>query len=109
MFSISNFDLNWLVIECVQEFQYLGSIIDKSGGTLKDVETTIRKPLSLPNPTNILDLWQRSESTDINIKNRGKKYGWIGHTLRKTSAIIFKNLEEDAQKTVIQQSTISQA
>lgn len=138
--------LNNQPIERVQEFQYLGSMIDKSGGALKDVETRIRKArgaftllgkiwrstvysvrtkvhifkscvisvllygcetwfvteiikrklqvfinrclrrilrIFWPNTISNNDLWQRTETSDINIEIRRRKYGWIGHTLRK--------------------------
>jgi hypothetical protein len=29
------------------------------------------------------DLWKLTESGDINVEIRQRKFGWIGHTLRK--------------------------
>jgi hypothetical protein len=29
------------------------------------------------------DLWKMTESGDINLEIRRRKFGWIGHTLRK--------------------------
>jgi hypothetical protein len=34
------------------------------------------------------DLWKFTESDDINLEIRQRKFGWIGHTLRKDSSEI---------------------
>jgi hypothetical protein len=30
------------------------------------------------------ELWERTEQSDINVEIKRRKYGWIGHTLRKS-------------------------
>jgi hypothetical protein len=38
-----------------------------------------------PNTISNAELWERANMTDINTTIRRRKYGWIGHTLRKPS------------------------
>src|SRR5262249_6167137 len=37
-----------------------------------------------PNTITNTELWEKTETADINITIRKRKYGWIGYTLRKS-------------------------
>ena len=144
--SVAPLSIDSQLIERVEHFQYLGSIIDENGGAIKDVETRIRKArgaytilgkiwqasnytvntklhifkscvvsvllygcetwlvsevirrklqvfinrclrrilrIFWPNTISNDALWERANMADINNIIRRRKYGWIGHTLRK--------------------------
>ncbi|XP_030756948.1 uncharacterized protein LOC115882839 [Sitophilus oryzae] len=91
-------------IERVDEFQYLGSMVHSDGGTEKDTEERILKAqrafgmltpvfvnkclrrilrIFWPNQINNEELWRRTSQNRIDIEIKKRKWGWIGHILRR--------------------------
>ncbi|KAL9956069.1 hypothetical protein ACROYT_G037490 [Oculina patagonica] len=100
-------------IDEVEDFAYLGSNISKDGGSDQDIRVRIgkaRTAFTILTPvwrskvisrktklrlfnTNVItneELWTTTEQERINIQIRRRKWGWIGHTLRKTNCNVTK-------------------
>ncbi|XP_078348429.1 uncharacterized protein LOC144633428 [Oculina patagonica] len=71
-------------IDEVEDFAYLGSNISKDGGSDQDIRVRIGKVITNE------ELWTTTEQERINIQIRRRKWGWIGHTLRKTNCNVTK-------------------
>ena len=64
------------------------------------VNRCLRKILRIfwPNVISNQDLWNQAEMRDINLEVRKRKFGWIGHTLRRDpSEICYKALVYNPQ------------
>ncbi|RUS72298.1 hypothetical protein EGW08_019944 [Elysia chlorotica] len=88
-------------IKELDKFTYLGSVVDKHGVTEEDIKSRTNKArfafnslrliwnssalsiLRWPQTISNEELWRRTEQTPIDIQIKKRKWGWIGHTLRK--------------------------
>ncbi|RUS70611.1 hypothetical protein EGW08_021624 [Elysia chlorotica] len=65
-------------------FTYLGTVVDKHGATEEDIKSRTNKARFAWSQTiSNEELWRRIEQTPIDIQIKKRKWGWIGHTLRK--------------------------
>ncbi|KAJ4429209.1 hypothetical protein ANN_26212 [Periplaneta americana] len=69
------------IIEQVETYNYLGSIVSTTGGAIDDIRSRIKKANSI-----FTQLLTEEEPIEIQIKRR--KWRWIGHTLRKPNEAI---------------------